>query len=847
MMSNTKFSWLLQMAWRDSRRSWGRLLLFVSSITLGIAALVAIQSFSENLQKDIGREAKTLLGADLVLRGNQLAPDTLREWIDSIPGDKAEARYFVSMAYFPSANDTRLSQIRALKGDFPFYGKMATEPADAYLRFRDGPKALVEKTLMLQFDLQRGDSVKIGNQSFVIEGQLNAAPGRAGIAGSIAPAIYIPMDYVDSTGLIQMGSRVFYQYYLQVQEGSDLKALIKTGEERLEAASFGYETVENRRANLGEAFDNMTNFLNLVGFIALLLGCIGVASAVHIYVKDKISSVAILRCLGASGRQAFLIYLLQITIFSLLGCLAGAFVGSSLQILLPAVLSDFLPVENVSTDLSILAIGQGVLTGLAISVLFALLPLLTIRQTSPLRTLRASYEGEQQRDPWRWLVYGLIALFIVAFSMLQVGLRLDALFFPLGVGFAFLSLAGLAWLLGKSLQRYFPRNWSYVWRQSIANLYRPQNQTTTLIVSIGLGAALISTLFFIQDILLSQVAITGSGDRPNMILFDIQPQQKEGVAKLTREHGMPLIQQVPIVTMRLDNIDGVDKLAYLKDSTSKVDEWVYNREYRTTYRDTLVNSETVIEGEWQKVPEGVEGAIPISLERDFARGLDAQIGTVLTFNVQGALVKTVVSSIREVDWSRFQTNFFLVFPSGILEKAPQFNVLVSKVEDTEQSARFQQALVKAFPNVSVIDLGQIIKAVDEVLSKVSFVIRFMALFSIFTGLVVLISSIVLSKYQRIKESVLLRTIGASRKQILWINALEYFILGTLATFTGIGLSIIGSWLLAYFTFEVPFTPNWWPPFVVFIVITSLTVLIGLFNTREVVRRPPLEVLRAEIA
>ena len=193
-----------------------------------------------------------------------------------------------------------------------------------------------------------------------------------------------------------------------------------------------------------------------------------------------------------------------------------------------------------------------------------------------------------------------------------------------------------------------------------------------------------------------------------------------------------------------------------------------------------------------------------------------------------------------------QTNFFVVFPSGILEEAPQFHVVVSRVESVEQSAGFQQALVKAFPNVSAIDLTQILKTVDDVLSKVSFVIRFMALFSILTGLLVLISSVVLSKYQRIKESVLLRTLGAKGRQILFINAVEYFFLGTLATFTGIGLAWVASWLLATFTFKIPFQPDYLPALVLWLSITSLTVLIGLFNSREVLNKAPLEVLRREV-
>lgn len=844
-MTSAGFSWLLNMAWRDSRRNRGKLLLFISSILLGIAALVAINSFSANLQKDIQRESKSLLGADLILEANQPAPPVVEGIMDTLDGERAAARFFISMALFPKSNDTRLVQVRALEGDFPFYGTIVSQPKSAAKAFQKNKTALVDKTLMMQFALVPGDSVKIGDQTFMIEGQLDGAPGQAGITSSIAPTVFIPMSEIESTNLIQQGSRVFYQYYFKLPN-TDIPVLTESLDSTLRANTYRYETVESRQRNLRQAFGTMADFLNLVAFIALLLGCIGVASAVHIYVRDKIPTVAVLRCLGASGRQAFLIFLIQIFIFSLLGSVAGALLGSGLQVILPEILGSFLPVQNVSTDISWLAVGQGIITGLVISVLFALVPLLGIRKASPLRTLRASFEkSESKFDIWRWLVYLAIILFIVGFSFMQTGSLVQAVLFPVGIGIALLALTGVAKAVVWAVRRFFPSQWSFVWRQGIANLYRPNNQTLTLIVSIGLGAALISTLFFVQDLLLKQVELTGSGDKPNMILFDIQPSQKDSVASLTKSFDLPIMQQVPIVTMRLDNIDGLDKSGYLQDTTSRTKEWVYNREYRATYRDTLIDSETVIDGEWigDRAPPGEP--VPISLEKNYAEDMDAKIGTQVTFNVQGALVETYVSSIREVDWQKVQTNFFVVFPPGVLERAPQFNVIVSRVESPEQSASFQQGLVKSFPNVSVIDLGQILKSVDDILSKVSFVIRFMALFSILTGIMVLISSIVLSKYQRIKESVLLRTIGASKKQIQQINVLEYGVLGGIATFIGIGLAMIASWILAVFVFDVPFVPDWIPPILVFAIITGLIIIIGLLNNREVVNRPPLEVLRAE--
>lgn len=851
-------SFVLKMAWRDSRRNRARLLLFISAIIAGIAALTAVRSFSDNLTADIDREAKTLLGADLLIEGNQPAPDSVLMLLNNTPGVQ-QARVFnlLNMAYFPKTGGTRLTNVRASDPGYPFYGKWKSQPEDAWKNWHDSGQALVEHGLMLQFGVQPGDSIHIGNLSFPIAGDLLSRPGRAGIGSAIAPVAFIPFERLDSTGLVQKGSRVWHQYYYKIEAPASVETLTKAIEKPLKTAGLDWETVESNKASIGKAFGNFSTFLNLVGFVALLLGCIGVAGAVHIYIKDKLPTVAILRCLGASGRKAFYVYLTQVVGIGLLGALAGTLIGTLLQKLLPVLAKDFLPIETVSTDLSWAAVAQGVSMGLAVAVLFALLPLSGILRTSPLRTLRASFEEEEARgiaprqriaprqQGQRWLVYLLIGASLLGFTWWLVRDWKETLWFMGGMALAFAVLYGLAQLLTFLLRRFFPRRWSYVWRQGIANLFRPENQTVLLVVTIGLGTMLLSTLFLIQTLLLRQVEFSGSGNQPNMILFDILPDQREGVARLVGDNGMPVMQQVAIVTTRVEDIDGRTKAQDQADSTTAMPRWVWDREYRVTFRDTLIDTETIIEGAWEGEHRPGE-PIKVSISDGLQRAMKAKIGTKIAFNVQGTRIETEVGSVRKVDFNRVQTNFLVVFPKGVLEAAPQFHVVVSKVADAEQSARFQAALVQRFPNVSAIDLTQILKSVDEVLKKVSFVIRFMALFSILTGLLVLLSSIYQGKYARIRESVLLRTLGASRRQILRINAIEYFLLGALACLAGVGLSVAGAWALATFAFKIPFTPDWWPLLGIFVLITALTVIIGLLNSREVVRKPPLEVLREEV-
>ncbi|AHM63346.1 hypothetical protein D770_25505 [Flammeovirgaceae bacterium 311] len=839
------FSWLLKMAWRDSRRNRSRLLLFMSSIVLGIAALVAINSFGNNLQDEINGEAKKLLGADLEVESNQPFSPELRQFFDSLGAEASEEISFASMVLFPKNGGSRLVQVRALGGNYPYYGAIETSPAEAAGMYQNSQQALADRTLLLQYDAAPGDTIKIGNLNFGIRGSVLKVPGQSGVATSVAPPVFIPLQYLDSTGLLQKGSRINYKLYYRFESDARFASLFEsTIEPRLEKEELRYDTAEERQEEIGSAYKDVTGFLNLVAFVALLLGCIGVASSVHIYIKDKVISVAILRCLGVTGNGALGIFLIQITVMGLTGAILGSLLGTLLQFGLPLLFADFLAVE-VSPNISWPAILQGILLGVVVALLFGLLPLLAIRKISPLTALRASYE-HVEKDKLRYAVFLLIILFIAGFSYLQLGEFVKAMVFTGGILLAFLILAAIARLMIWLVRRFFPVEWSYSWRQSLANLYRPNNQTGVLVTTIGLGTALICTLFFVQNMLLDKIELTGSDNQPNMVLFDIQDDQIEEVALLTKQYDLPLMQQVPVVTMRLEGIKGRSAAAIKEDTTSGVRSWVLNREYRVTYRDSLIDSETIIEGSWRGKVASPNDSIFISLSENIAEDMKVGIGDKVTFNVQGAVMDTWVGSIREVDWQRVQTNFIVLFPEGVLERAPKFHVIITRIDSAQQAAAFQRAVVQRFPNVSLIDLNLILQTVDEVIGKVSFVIRFMAFFSIVTGLVVLIGSVIISKYQRIQESVLLRTLGASRRQILSINFKEYFFLGSLAALTGVFISLLGSWALAYFSFETPFSPPLWPILIAYIVITVLTILIGLSNSRSVVNKPPLEILRTEV-
>ncbi len=838
--------WLFTMAWRDSRRNRSRLFLFMSSIILGIAALVATFSFGHNLQQDIDKQAKTLVGADLVLESNKPVSPKIKSLIDTLGNKRSEERTFASMVYFTKNQGTRLVQVRALQGDYPYYGSIETTPVEASREFRSGRKAIADKTLMLQFNAQVGDSIQVGEVSFEIAGIINKTPGRTGLSTTLAPPVYIPLQYLERTGLTQKGSRINYNFYFQFDSSKNAGKVLSSIERRLETEGMDYETVESRKRNTSRSFEDFTQFLTLISFIALLLGCIGVASSVHIYMREKLSSIAILRCLGVNASQAFIIYLIQIMSIGLLGSVIGAASGTIVHQLLPLVLKDFLPVE-IAINVSWPSIGMGILTGMILSLLFALSPLVSVRNISPLHTLRMSFEeNSKRRDPLKWLIYGIVVIFIFGFTWWQIDDPKQAAFFTGSILAAFFFLTAIAWLLRWLVRRFFPSSWNYLWRQGFANLYRPNNQTLILMITIGLGVSFIGTLYFVQDILMSRVSLSASGNQPNMVLFDIQSYQKDEIATMARKHDLPVLQQVPIVTMRIEEINGKTAAEAKEDTASKIPSRAFEGELRVTYRDSLTNTEKITMGTLTRRIDSQEETIYISIEERYANRINVKIGDQVVFNVQGALIPTIIGSFREVDWNRVQTNFRVVFPTGVLENAPQFYVIVSRVPSNEVSARFQQEVVRRYPNISIIDLGLILSVLDDVLKKIGFVIRFMAAFSIITGLIVLIASVLISKYQRIQESVLLRTLGANRKQILTITALEYFFLGGLASATGIFLALGASWALAKYWFETSFTPHWLPILVIFIIISSLIIFIGLFNSREVLNKPPLEILRKEV-
>src|SRR5262245_10452896 len=449
--------WVWRMALRDGRRGLRSLLFSMLCVILAVASVVLAFSFRENLLSSIQAQSKSLLGADLALESRAPFSPEAEKLFKSLGGDQSRQVGFTSMAYFPASGESRLVQVRAISGKFPYYGALETEPAFSSSLFANGSNALVDENVMLQFNAKIGDRVKIGNVEFTIAGSLRKIPGETLAFSLISPRVYIPMQYLDRTQLVQKGSLVRYRVFFKLDDNTDIEKLVGTLTPTLQQLRLDADTVSKRAASVAGAMENLSRYLRLAVFVAVLLAGVGVASVMHVYAKDKARGVAVLRCIGAAPRETLAVYLVQILLLTLLSSAAGAALGIAAQNWLPYILKDFLPVAAVIkvTPNSIVA-GAGI--GMATALSFALLPLLPLRRVTPLLALRSSALTERQ--PIDFLVIAtmvLIAGLIVAFAIATTGNWLHGTVFTAGVFAVFALLVFCARAATALMSQFAPR------------------------------------------------------------------------------------------------------------------------------------------------------------------------------------------------------------------------------------------------------------------------------------------------------------------------------------------------------------------------------------------------------
>jgi putative ABC transport system permease protein len=737
-------------------------------------------------------------------------------------------------------------QVAAVAGEFPFYGEIKTRPVRAWSALQSGRNIIVDPALLTALGARVGDTIALGEARFVITGTIESAPSDVGFRFAFGPRVYLPARYLGDTKLLGFGARVQYEAFVRLPAGSSAQPLAERYRRLLTPERVRVRTVAEDQRNLNDVLTRLTGYLGLVALIALLLGGVGVASAAVVLIRQRMETIAVVRCLGATAGEMFAVYLAEAAAMATVGSVVGALLGVAVQQALPRVLHGFLPVDVVTT-VSGRAVTLGIGTGIWSGLIFAAVPILQVRLIPPLAALRRPYESDRtRRDVWLLLPLLALAASTVALAQLQVGSWRRGAIFAGAIGLALLVLWGISWALTRVVRRWLPERWPYVWRQGLANLYRPANQTVTLVLAIGFGAFLLGTLYLVQHNLLRQLRLTGGPARPNLVLFDIQPDQLAPVLQELKAEGLPQTAATPIVPMRIASVKGRPVARLLADSGRSEDEpsnaWVFRREYRSTYRDSIVGSERIVLGRWWG-SDGRPGQI--SVEQDVARELGVGLGDEIVWDVQGVPVPSRVVSIREVDWARFEPNFFVVFSPGTLDDAPRSYVTLTRIENPASRGRFQRRLAERYPNVSTLDLSLLQETLERLVDRVSLAIQFMALFSLLVGALVLVGALATSRFQRVREGALLRTLGASRRQILHIVLAEYLSLGILAALVATLLAAIAAWAVAHFLFDSHYYLPLLPLTGLATLVVTLTVLVGMANSRDVVRRAPLEVLREQ--
>lgn len=853
MRAPIRWRFALRLALRESRYGLRKIGVYMASITLGVAALVSIHSFREDFARSVQEEADVLMGANARLADDVPFSPEAQGIVDSLQMAGVRAARVTtasSMIFAPSSETVRLLQVRALDDGYPFYGAVRTVPEGTWGAHMDDGSVMVDPAVLTQLRVEIGDELVVGTETLTIRGTVEDLPTDIAFQTAIGPRLHLSQATMQRAGLLGFGSLARYEVFLELPDIDERREIRSRYEELFEGSSLGYRLAEEQAQSLSNGVRFLGRFLALVGLGALLLGGVGVASAIHVYIRERRPGIAVLRCVGAGQSTAFLAYLLQAAWLGLLGAGAGVVLGVILQEAMPTLLAGILPVE-VSTQLSLGSVSAGLGIGVWIAVVFALIPLLGVRDVPPLAALRSDFEPPKRRlDLPRVAAWLLLGGSVVGLAAAEAPEPELGVAFAIALVVAGLLIAGAGVVLTHVTRRFFPVGASYPIRQGVSNLFRPQNQTVSVTLALGFGAFVVGTIIQVEGSLREDLTVAFDGGQPNILLFDIQTDQLDGIRSLM---GDVDVDVSPLVTSRIASINGVGvgALQAIEDRAERPDGWALRREYRNTYRAEIGRAERLVRGRWWDGTRGSDdgtridpGDLPrLSMEEDIAASLKVTLGDTIGWDVAGFEIQSVITSLRQVEWDRLEPNFFAIFEPGFLDDAPQNILMVARVQELDERQRIQRELVGAFPNVSALDFSRVQDAIESILSRVRQAIAFLGGFSAIAGIIVLAGALATSRAQRLREGALLKTLGASRRQILAVLFSEYLALGSIATASGLVLAVTASWLLVPALFEIDYVLRMTPILVVWCVVVVVTVLTGLLGSRDLVRRPPLPVLR----
>ncbi len=857
---------LWQQMRREARGGGVRLFFFIACLAVGVGAVVSVAGFSDGIDAGIRREARSLLAADMAIRSRQPIAPAFREAVQKVPGSAMteilETLTVVAIDEAPGTNDppqsvsgpapvNRASQLVELKavGDlYPFYGELELEPQESLRHLLRNDTAIAAPELLQRFGLEIGDSVKIGGQPFTIAAVLHKEPDRLGGAFSMGPRVLISIDGFHRAQLAQYGSRIVYRQLVRLPQ--PFEANVAQIREEIATSMpddtrYRTETYLQAQPSLRRGLRRTESYLGLAALLSLIVGGVGIAQTVRTWLSGRLDSIAIYKSLGLRPRQIVQLYLGQIIAMASIAGLVGILLGVGLMWIPAQTLRGILPVDHLE-PFQPLAWLQGLGLGIGVSLLFAWPPLWSAQRVPPIRVLRRSAEP---LPPSRW-AYGFAALTLVvgigALASLQAQSLVRGALFAGGLVTVTLILGSTSRLLIALAQR--PRRRARLWlRHGLAALARPGASTMSSVIALGLGVLVVFAMFLVEQGLSNQLQRDLPTEAPSTFLIDIQPHQWPSVQEALRQQGAESFDSVPVVMARLTAIDGrsVHELVEEREASARerggdAEVWTLRREQRLTYLQELPEDNKLVAGAlWQRddLPE-------VSLEKEFADSLDVAVGSTLDFDIQGVDLRLHVTSIREVDWSTFGINFFLVAEPNALEDAPQHRIAAARL-DQESAAGLQDRLAVEFPNVTVIQIREVLQRVSEIIERLGIGIRWLGALTVLVGLAILSGAVTAGAVHRGKEVALLKTMGMTRRQIVAGFATEYAMIGAVAGTVG----TVGAAVLAYFVLTRGMEVAWSAApgaFVVSILGTIvLSVVAGLAASVPPLRRRPVEALRHE--
>lgn len=831
---------LVQLAWRESRHQRGQLLFGALAIVFGVAVLTGLIILKETLSGEIINQSREILGGDLALTVRR-SPDTETEsFLASLPGKRAQSVQLNSMLSFSSDASLRLVQLRGISAEFPLIGELRIDPPSALEELRRGGGIVVDRTLSTRFNLAKGQLVSIGGSQFKILGELIAVPGEVGGFGLVAPRVYLSLEALKRTGLLSFGSQARYRsFYLSAGQGADLAKVIADQAPTLDRLRVERETPQDRSNSIGQTVENVNRFLVLIALAAIILGGVGVAAAQSIVLRQREADGAILRMLGASRATTTTLFLLLVGGISAISSAIGVAIGVGISQALPTVLASILPLTLIPI-LSPSAIATAFGVGCGYSIIFSLIALEPLLTISPLEILRP-----RAYRPWPWRA---VILGTIAFGGLS-GFLLHSALFGIVSTLVFITIIaaifGATFLLFWVLRNFRLTAAHFTIRYGIRSLSRPASLSIMIIPALAITIAIPIATDQLSRAQLKQIELTAADNRSNQLLFDIQPDQLKDLEGEMQRQGLTDFSAVPIVTMKLTEIEGESVDVLSRQSDAPIPKWILRREFRSSYRAEPGPGEIVIRGRWFESSDSTRQVVPISLESGIATDMGVDVGSNIKLDVQGVILNCEVINIRKVEWRRLLPNFFILFPPGVLESAPQFYAVTGRTVSTAQTVSFQQAISARFPNISFIDLATLVESIREVFTKLEAILIFMTIFVAISGVAVMGAVLVNGAAARQRESALLKAIGASTTTIRRSLFAEFAMMGIVASTLGIGIgTALGSAVSCFYfkTASIFNLPLWG---VTLVAIPPLAGFLALMFTRSYHRVSTLELLRTE--